>query len=153
MWRKILRYPRQSSYCLLHGPWPHIPKQEPEALCELFCIAALVDANSGTIHTNLPVPTTSLRRHKYMLITYVYDVNTILAWPIKSRSRESLLDAYKSTYNFLSSRNLKPALHFMDNEVYKIDKDFVEKDKTEIYTRIKSMLLNMPFKHVKIILL
>jgi hypothetical protein len=41
---------------------------------------------------------------------YVFDVNYICSVPIKNRSKEELLHAYSSTYEWLTLRGFKPLL-------------------------------------------
>ena len=46
---------------------------------------------------------------------------------MKSRTKVSLLDAFKSIYNYLIRKNIKLVPHVMDNNVSEIGKDFVGK--------------------------
>ena len=46
----------------------------------MFCFAALADANTGTMYTDLPgpFPVQSFTSMQYIFVAYVYDINTIL---------------------------------------------------------------------------
>ena len=61
-------------------------------------------------------PVTSSRGNKYIMIAYDYDSNTINAEALKPRTGESLKNAYMKIQALLTSRGLKPKLHFLDNE-------------------------------------
>ena len=82
------------------------PEQKLEVLCVLFCFATLAEAISGTIYTNLTgkFPARSFKEYQYMFITYVYDINIILVYPMKLRSKESILDDYKTNYNHITRK-------------------------------------------------
>jgi hypothetical protein len=54
--------------------------------------------------------------NNYILIVYDYDSNYIAAEPMKTRSAQEHLDAYKRIFTLLSSRGLKPQLQRLDNE-------------------------------------
>ena len=61
-------------------------------------------------------PITSSRGYKYIMITYDYDSNNILADPIKSRTSLHIKDAYQKIRKLLCSRGLTPRMHVLDNE-------------------------------------
>ena len=61
-------------------------------------------------------PLTSSRGHKYIMIVYDYDSNSILAEPLKSRNELELLRAYTKIHHDLTTRGLKPVLQILDNE-------------------------------------
>ena len=61
-------------------------------------------------------PTTSSRGNTYVFLLYDYDSNAILAEPIKSRSQQEILRAYKTLFLLLKQRGLTPKLQRLDNE-------------------------------------
>ena len=74
----------------------------PQLICNtmtqnVFCYAALADTVTGTIYTDLPgrFPVQSVPNMQYLFVCYVYDTNTILVKPMKSRNDESFVGAYK----------------------------------------------------------
>ena len=72
----------------------------PQLICNtmspnMFCHAALAETVTGTIYTDLPgrFPVQSVRNIQYMFVCYVYEANSILVRPMKSRSDEFFVDA------------------------------------------------------------
>jgi hypothetical protein len=61
-------------------------------------------------------PITSNRGNKYIVIFYIYIANFVKSVPIKSRSKEELLQAYRLVYAYLKAQGFKPQLHKMDNK-------------------------------------
>ena len=61
-------------------------------------------------------PVTSNRGYKYIIITYDYDSNNILAEPFKSRTSLHIKHAYKNMQKLLCSRELTPKMHVLNNE-------------------------------------
>ena len=110
------------------------PTQEINAACELFCFAALADANDKTIYTDLAgkFSVRSYSGQQYIFLAYVYDSNAILVRPMKNREKGSVIEAFKSIYNYLSERNFKPKLHVMDNEISKDIEQYITDQKTKI---------------------
>jgi hypothetical protein len=71
------------------------------------------------------LPRTSNRGMKYVCVFYIYDSNFITGVPIKNRSKEELLRAYKKVYEFCKQRGYKPQLHKLDNETSKEVEKFI----------------------------
>ena len=63
----------------------------------VFCYAALVDTVTGTIYTDLPgrFPVQYVQNIQYVFVCNTYEANYILVRPMKSRSDESFIAAYK----------------------------------------------------------
>ena len=72
----------------------------------------------------------SSRGHKYILVAYNFDSNSIHVKPIKSRHNNDTIKANKEIYNMLTQRGLKPRLHWLDNEASKALKNFIDKEQT-----------------------
>jgi hypothetical protein len=53
-------------------------------------------------------PITSNRGNKYVVIFYIYDANFVKSAPIKSRSKEELLRAYRLDYAYITAWGFKP---------------------------------------------
>ena len=94
---------------------------------DMFCFAALADANIGTIYTDLlgPFPARSFTSMQYICVEYVYDINTILARPMQNCSAESMQKAFQDIVAHLDSKSCKPRLNGMDNECSKIVEQYV----------------------------
>ena len=62
------------------------------------------------------LPMTSSQGNIYILIMYVYDVNTILAAPLKSRSGSHIMQAYTKQVENINNRGYRPRVHWLGNE-------------------------------------
>ena len=71
-----------------------------------------------TIYTDLTgsFPVTSARGNKLLYIAYSYDANGILCEPMKSKNDSEMSRVFKTVYNKLEKRGIKPKFHIMDNE-------------------------------------
>ena len=60
------------------------PIQEINTANHIFCCAALADALTGTLYTDLMgrFPVQSLEGHQYMFVAYDYSTNAILVEPM-----------------------------------------------------------------------
>ena len=67
-------------------------------------------------------PVTSARGHKCIFIMYDFDNNYINAVPIVSQKSHVLVEAFKTCYGELKSKNLTARLLCLDN---KISKDLI----------------------------
>ena len=93
-----------------------------------FAQLALADTITGTIYTDLPgrFPVRSIRNMQYIFVCYAYEPNAILVRPMKSRSDECFVAAYKDMYEYLESRGFKPKLNVMDNECSKAVQKYID---------------------------
>ena len=73
---------------------------------------------NGTIYRDLTgaFPVTSVRGNKLLYIAYSYDANGILWEPIKSKNDIEMSRVFKTVYEKLEKRGIKPKFHIMDNE-------------------------------------
>jgi hypothetical protein len=90
-----------------------------------FVYAATIDA--GRIYTDQTgiFPMVSIKGNKYIMILYDYDINSILAQPIKDRTAPELLKAFQFMKQELVARGLKPKLLKLDNEESKLLKAYL----------------------------
>ena len=58
----------------------------------------------------------SIGGYNYILVTYSYDSNAILARPLKSKSGNELVETVASIHQYLAERGFKPKHYIMDNE-------------------------------------
>ena len=88
---------------------------------------------TGKLYTDLTgrFPVQSSRGHKYILVAYNFDSNSIHVKPLKSRHDHNTIKAYEEIYTMLTSRGLKPQLHWLDNEASTALKDFITKQQTQ----------------------
>ena len=106
---------------ILHPTQDMCPPKETNAACEMFCFAALADANEHTLYTDLAgkFPVRSFSGQQYIFVAYVYNANATLVRPMKNREAASFINAFKDIYSYLKQRNYTPKLHVLDNEVSK----------------------------------
>ena len=62
-------------------------------------------------------PHKSSRGYEYLLITYDFDSNAILAEPLKNRTGLEIKRAWTLTYTKLPTRGSIPKLYILDNEI------------------------------------
>ena len=62
---------------------------------------------------------------QYIFVCYVYEANAILVKPMKNRSDESFVEAYKEMYEDLKARGFKPTLNVTDNECSKAVQKYI----------------------------
>ena len=67
-----------------------------------------------------------------MVIFYIFDANYIQLVPIKNRSKEELLRAYRKIYNWLVLRGFTPQLHKLDNETSHEVEAFIRSQHTHL---------------------
>ncbi len=89
---------------------------------------------SGMLFSNQlgQFPITSNRGNKYVFIFYIYNANFVKSVPIKSRSKEELLQAYQLVYAYLTARGFKPQLHKMDNKTSHDVETFIHEENTHL---------------------
>ena len=99
----------------------------------MYAATICYNAPTGKLYTNLSgrFPAQSSRGHKYILVAYNFDSNSIHVKPLKSRHDNDTITAYKDIYAKLTARGLKPKLHWLDNEASKALKNFIAKKHTE----------------------
>ena len=94
--------------------------QEDEVIADTQChnvaFATVQDINKIYTDQTGSFPVQSSRGFNYLMIMYSYDVNAILADPIKNRSAGELQRAYTEMYQYLEQRGNNPQVHWMDNE-------------------------------------
>ena len=61
----------------------------------------------------------------YIFLCYVYEVNYVLVRPMKSRSDEYFVVAYKEMYEEIEAKGFKPTLNVTDNERSKAVQNFI----------------------------
>ena len=72
--------------------------------------------------------TTSSRGYKYIMISYDYDSNNILAEPLKSRTSLHEKNSYQTMQKLLCSIRLTPKMHLLNNKFSKVLKEYMEEE-------------------------
>ena len=88
---------------------------------------------NGTIYTDLTgaFPVTSARGNKLLYISYSYDANRILWEPTKSKNDSEMSRVFKTVYDKLEKRGIKPKFHIMDNEASSTVMSWLELNKVD----------------------
>ena len=114
----------------MHTPSPLDKGLHTHAQCAAtICYTPL----TGKLYTNLTgrFPVQSSRGHKYILVAYNFDSNSIHVKPLKSQHDNDTIKAYEEIYRMLTQQGLKPQLHWSDNEASKALKTFITKEQTQ----------------------
>ena len=74
---------------------------------------------------------TSARGNKLLYISYIYDANGILWEPMKSKHDSEMSRVFKTVYNKLEKRGIKPKFHIMDNKSPSTVMRWLERNKVD----------------------
>jgi hypothetical protein len=93
------------------------PAHKASAVQDIFCFAALANATTGTMYTDLTgaFPVRSFKNMQFIFIVYIYDLNTIIVRPMPCQTDASFIAAFTEVLNILQARDYQPALNIMDN--------------------------------------
>jgi hypothetical protein len=80
-----------------------MPQQEACSMQDVFCFAALADANTGTIYTDLTssFPVRSFKNMQYFFVAYVYDLNAIIIRAMPTCTDAAMITAFKEVIGVL----------------------------------------------------
>jgi hypothetical protein len=97
------------------------PTLEFCSLQEMFFFAALADANTGRMYTDLTraFPVSSFKNMQYIFVAYIYNLNAIIVQPMLSRANAAMIAAFTEFFAVLQAQDYQPALNVMDNECSK----------------------------------
>lgn len=108
------------------------PQPLPTGARTNFCYAATYPLHelTGQASSDLTgkFPVTSNSGNAYLFILYDYDSNCIFPIPIKNRTAESILEAFKTAHADLVRAGHRPKLQKLDNECSQILKDFMHQE-------------------------
>ena len=81
----------------------------------------------GKLYSDLTryFPIQSSQGNRYILVIYNYDSNSIHVCPLKSRRDNDTPNTYQEIYSLLREQGLHPQLHWLDNKVSKVLKQFI----------------------------
>ncbi len=70
---------------------------------DVFCFAALADANTGTMYTDLTgsFPVQSFKNMQYIFVAYIYDLNAIIICAMATRTIAAMITAFKEVIEVL----------------------------------------------------
>ena len=103
----------------------------PQLICnkmapDVFCYASLADTVTGTIYTDLPdrFPVQYVGNMQYIFYAS-YEANYILVKPMKSRTDESYVEAYKEMYEEVEANGFRPTLNMTNNDCSKAVQKYI----------------------------
>ena len=94
------------------------PPSEPKNNRTHHCFAAVCEPTTGQIHTDQTgrFIVASSTGNNYILVLYDYDSNSILVEPMRNRTGQCILSAFKVLHARLVAAGLRPNLQRLDNE-------------------------------------
>jgi hypothetical protein len=110
------------------------PIQEACAMHDMFCFAALADATTGTMYTNLTgaFPIQSFKYMQYIFVACICHINAIIVQPMLSCTNALFISAFSKIFAILRVRNYQLTLNMMDNECSKAVKKYSRANKMDI---------------------
>jgi hypothetical protein len=111
-----------------------MPQQEACSMQDMFCFAALTNANTGTMYTDLTgsFPVRSFKNMQYIFVAYVYDFNATIVHAMPTRTDTAMITAFKEVIAVLQTRVYCLALNVMDNECSTALEQFICSEKINI---------------------
>ena len=109
-------------------------KIKQEKKCgEVYLMVLDIRRMNGIIYTDLTgaFPVTSERGNKLLYIAYSYDANGILWEPMKSKNDSEMSRMFKTVYENLEKRGIKPKSHILDNEASSTVMRWLEQNKVD----------------------
>jgi hypothetical protein len=85
---------------------------------DVFCFAALTNANTGTMYTDLTGSflVWSFKNMQYIFVAYVYDLNAIILLAMPTCTDAAMITTFKEIIEVLRIRGYHPAINVIDNE-------------------------------------
>jgi hypothetical protein len=107
--------------------------QEIYAMQDVFCFAALANAITGTMYTDITgaFPVHSFKSMQHVFVAYIYNLNAIIVWDVPSCTNAPMVQALTKVISILKSGGNHLALNAIDIECFSA----VEK-----YIRSKNLL-------------
>jgi hypothetical protein len=101
---------------------------------DMLCFAALADATTGTMYTDLTVafPVRSFKNMQYIFIAYIYNLNAIIVRPMASCTNASFIAAITQVFNILWAQDYQPVLNIMDNKCSEVVEKHIRANKMTI---------------------
>jgi hypothetical protein len=110
------------------------PAHKACAAQDMLCFAALADATTGTMYTDLTgaFPVRSFKNMIYIFVAYIYDLNAIIVRPMALCTDASFIAAFTKIFAILRARNYQQELNVMDNECSKAVEKHIRANKMTI---------------------
>jgi hypothetical protein len=116
----------------------NVDSLQPKEICtthNMFCFAALVNLNTGTVYINLSGKffVQSFKFMQKIFVAYIYDLNTILVCAMPSKNDATMITAFTNTLAALVARGYMPTLNITDNECSKMAQAYIKSNKMDIH--------------------
>jgi hypothetical protein len=110
------------------------PRQELCSMQDVFCFAALANAITGTMYTNITsaFPVRLLKSMQYIFVAYIYDLNAIIIRAMPSHTDASMVSVFTEVITILKAGGYQPALNVMDNNCSAAVKNYIRSKKINI---------------------
>jgi hypothetical protein len=110
------------------------PQHKLCAMQDVFCFAALVNAITGTMYTDITgaSPVQLFKSMQYIYVAYVYDLNAIIVCAMPSRTDASMVTAFTKVITILKAGGYQLALNVMDNECSATVKKYIRSENINI---------------------
>jgi hypothetical protein len=110
------------------------PQHELCAMQDVFCFAALANAITGIMYTDITGAFTvcSFKSMQYIFVAYIYDLNAIIIFAMPSRTDASMVSAFTAVITILKAGGYQPALNVMDNECSAAVENYIRSEKINI---------------------
>ncbi len=121
----------QSDIIVPHAEVDHMfPPQEICAMQNVFCFAALANAITGTMDTDITsaFPVRSFKSMQYMFVAYIYNLNAIIFRTMPSCTNASMVQAFTKVISILKAEGYHPALNVMDNKCSAMVKKYIRSE-------------------------
>ena len=94
------------------------PHQELCAVQDVFCFAALANAITGTMYTDITgaFPVRLFKSMQYIFVAYLYDLNAIIVHAMPSRTDAAMVTTFNEVILTLKAGGYTLALNVMDNK-------------------------------------
>ena len=135
--KQNIRSTRSNKTDIQHAKFEVMDMHPPQQMCaalDMFCFAALADANEGTMYTDLTgkFPVRSYKNNQYVFVAYFYSLNAIIVWPMPNRADNAMVATFKDIIEHLKSCGHQPQLNVMDNECSKAVKTYINSENINI---------------------
>jgi hypothetical protein len=110
------------------------PRHELCAMQDVFCFAALANAITGTMYTDITsaFPVCLFKSMQCIFVAYIYDLNAIIICAMPLRTDASMVSAFTEVITILKAGDYQPALNMMDNECSAAVKNYIRSEKINI---------------------
>ncbi len=111
-----------------------MPQQEACSMQDMFCFAALANANTRTMYMDLTgsFPVRLFKNMQYIFVAYVYDLNAIIVCAMPTHTNTAMITAFKEVIMVLRTRGYHPALKVMDNKCSTAVEQYIHSEKINI---------------------